>query len=129
MLNITRLLTLANGDRPDPDPTDPTRPGHEKAPSGQQNLGGPWANPTDPTDPTKKTAVATIQDAGAERPLSFEPLPGRFWLDPVDNGFLSDYKTMLDRKECRGCPQACQRCRALMADMETCLLGPEGGDA
>lgn len=128
MLNIARLLTLASGAQVEPDPTDPTRPDHEKCKSGQQNLGGPWANPTDPTDPTKKTAVATIQDAGAETPLSFESLPGRFWLDPVDNGFLPDYKTMLDRKECRGCPQACQRCRALMADLETCQLGP-GGEA
>ena len=127
-MNIDRLLKLASGAQVEPDPTDPTRPDHEKCKSGQQNLGGPWANPTDPTDPTKKTAVATIQDAGAETPLSFEPKPGRFWLDPVDNGFLPDYKTMQDRKECRGCPQACQRCRALMTSGD-CLLEPEGGDA
>lgn len=129
MLNIARLLSLASGAQVEPDPTDPTRPDHEKGPSGPGNLGGARVNPTDPTDPTEKTAVATIQDAGAETPLSFEPQPGQFWLDPVDNGFLPDYKTMQDRKECRGCPQACQRCRALMADLETCLLGPEGGEA
>ena len=129
MLNITRLLTLANGEGPEPDPTDPTRPDHEKGPSGRENLGGARVNPTDPTDPTEKTAVAEFQDAGAEVPLSFDPLPGRFWLDPVDNGFLPAYKTMLDRKECRGYPDACQGCRLLMADLETCLLGPEGGAA
>lgn len=70
MLNIDRLLKLASGAQVEPDPTDPTRPDHEKRKSGQQSLGGPWVNPTDPTDPTKKTAVATIQDAGAETPLS-----------------------------------------------------------
>lgn len=75
MLNITRLLSLANGDRPEPDPTDPTRPDHEKCTSGQENLGGARVNPTDPTDPTKKTAVATIQDAGAETPLSLSIPP------------------------------------------------------
>jgi cell division protein FtsX len=65
----------------------------------------------------------------AEVPLSFNPLPGRYWLDPVDNGFLPSSKTMTDLSECRGYPEACQRCRLLMADLETCLLGPEGGTA
>ncbi|GAB1411201.1 hypothetical protein MASR1M90_23550 [Desulfovibrionales bacterium] len=129
MLNIDRLLKLASGAQVEPDPTDPTRPDHEKGKSGQQNLGGPWANPTDPTDPTKKTAVATIQDAGAETPLSFEPLPGQYWLDPVLNGFLPEYKHVASLSECRGYPRACMQCRALMADLETCLLGPEGGAA
>lgn len=68
MLNIDRLLKLASGAQVEPDPTDPTRPDHEKRKSGQQNLGETRANPTDPTDPTEKTAVATKQDAGAERP-------------------------------------------------------------
>ena len=68
-------------------------------------------------------------DSEAERPFSMEPLPGRFWLDPIDNGFMVSAKTMADLSECRGYPEACQRCRALMADLETCLLEPEGGDA
>ena len=125
MLNIARLLSLASGAQVEPDPTDPTRPDHEKCKSGQQNLGGPWANPTDPTDPTKKTAVATKQDAGAETPLSLEPKPGQFWLDPVLNGFLPDYKTMATLTECKGHPRACSKCRLCMVSGE-CLLGPRG---
>ena len=66
---------------------------------------------------------------GAERPFSLEPLPGRFWLDPIDNGFMPSAKTMTELSECKGYPRACLKCRLLMADMETCLLGPEGGDA
>ena len=127
MLNIARLLTLASGAQVEPDPTDPTRPDHEKCKSGQQNLSGSWLNPTDPTDPTEKSIHANTQDAGAEVPLSFDPLPGRYWLDPVENGFLPSSKTMTELSECRGYPDACQRCRLLMADLETCLLGPEGG--
>lgn len=63
----------------------------------------------------------------AEVPLSFTPLPGRYWLDPIDNGFMPSANTMTDLSECRGHPQACQRCRLLMADLETCLLESEGG--
>lgn len=107
----------------------PTCPTYENEVGQPVSPGMAGVSPTCPTCPTKKQALHKSQDAGAETPLSFEPLPGRYWLDPVDNGFLPDYKTMLDRKECRGCPQACQRCRALMADLETCMLEPEGGDA
>jgi len=126
MLNITRLLSLASGAQVEPDPTDPTRPDHKKCKSGQQNLGGPGDNPTDPTGPTEKPILAKSQDTDTEKPFSLEPLAGRYWLDPVVNGFLPAYKTMMDRKECRGCPEACQRCRALMGDLENCLLGPWG---
>ncbi|NCD25685.1 MAG: hypothetical protein EOL86_08855 [Deltaproteobacteria bacterium] len=47
------------------------------------------------------------------------------FLDPVEAGYLDAYKAMANRSECRGYPQACPRCRLLMADLETCLLGPE----
>lgn len=76
---------------------------------------------------TCKAFLENYVDAGAEVPLSFNSLLGRYWLDPVDNGFLSSPKTMSDLSECRGYPQACLRCRALMADMQTCLLGANGG--
>jgi len=66
-------------------------------------------------------------EAGAERPFSMEPLPGRFWLDPIDNGFMVSAKTMADLSECRGYPQACRRCRSLMVSGD-CLLGSERGD-
>ncbi len=76
---------------------------------------------------TFETSQEKNENAGAERPLSFEPLPGRYWLDPVLNCFLSDYKTMADLSECKGYPQACPRCRLSMVSGQ-CLLGPEGGD-
>lgn len=66
-------------------------------------------------------------DAGAEVPFSMKPLPGRFWLDPIDNGFMPSVKTMQDLSECRGYPKACQRCRSLMTSGD-CLLGPGGDD-
>ncbi len=68
------------------------------------------------------------ENQGAEVPFSLEPLPGRYWLDPVLNGFVPAYKHLASLTECRGYTQACMRCRALMADLETCMLGPEGGE-
>ncbi len=65
-------------------------------------------------------------EAGAEVPFSLKPLSNRYWLDPIDNGFMPSVKTMQNLSECRGYPKACQRCRALMADMQTCMLGPVG---
>ena len=76
---------------------------------------------------TFETSQEKNENAGAERPLSFEPLPGRYFIDPVEHGYLVANKVMADLSECRGYPQACSRCRLLMADMKTCLLGP-GGD-
>jgi hypothetical protein len=51
------------------------------------------------------------------------------FLDPVEAGYLDAYKAMANRSECRGYPQACPRCRLLMADLKTCLLGPEAEHA
>ncbi len=67
------------------------------------------------------------ENQGAATPLSFDPLPGQFWLDPVLNGFMPNYKVMAGLSECRGYPQACPRCRLLMVSGE-CLFGP-GCDA
>ena len=47
------------------------------------------------------------------------------FLDPVEAGYIDACKAMSDRSECRGYPQACPRCRLLIADLKTCLLGPE----
>lgn len=105
----------------------PTCPTLENEVGQPINPGTAGPSPTCPTCPTLKQALHGSQDAGAEVPLSFNPLPGRYWLDPVDNGFLPSSKTMTELSECRGYPDACQRCRLLMADLETCLLGPEGG--
>lgn len=107
----------------------PTCPTYENEVGQPVSLGMAGVSPTCPTCPTEKQQLHTNMDAGAETPLSFEPLPGQYWLDPVLNGFLPEYKTMADLSECRGYPRACMQCRALMADLETCLLGPEGGDA
>ena len=129
MLNIARLLS-----KTDSVPTDhrATFPGWATLKNTSRTAVNPRlarASPTCPTCPTEKTIHAKTQDAGAEVPLSFNPLPGRYWLDPVENGFLPSSKTMTELSECRGYPDACQRCRLLMADLETCLLGPEGGAA
>lgn len=122
MLNIDILLSKVGEARP----TLPTSQTGENKSRSAVKQGMATVSPTLPTRPTEKTIVAKSNEGGSETPFSLEPLPGRFWLDPVDNGFLPDYKTMQDLSECKGHPQACQRCRALMADLETCLLGPEG---
>lgn len=67
------------------------------------------------------------ENQGAEVPFSLNPLPNRYWLDPIDNGFMPSVKTMQDLSECRGYPKACQRCRSLMTSGD-CLLGPGGDD-
>lgn len=56
---------------------------------------------------------------GAKRPPVALPL-----LDPMEHGFLATYAVMNDLAECGGYPKWCSRCRLLMADLETCLLGP-----
>ena len=129
MLNIARLLFKTDSVPTYHRPTLPTRPTCENISRSAANPRLARANPTLPTRPTEKTTHAKTPDAGAEAPLSFDPLPGRYWLDPVENGFLPSSKTMTELSECRGYPDACQRCRLLMADLETCLLGPEGGTA
>ncbi|NCC04982.1 MAG: hypothetical protein EOM37_13295 [Proteobacteria bacterium] len=122
MLNIDFLLSKVDEARP----TLPTSQTGENKSRSAVKQGMATVNPTLPTRPTEKTIVAKSNEGGAERPFSLEPLPGRYWLDPVDNGFMPSAKTMADLSECRGYPEACQRCRALMADLESCLLAPEG---
>ena len=90
--------------------------------AGNQGMTGP--SPTWTTWTTEKQGMQGETD-GAERPLPFEPLPGQFWLDPVLNGFLPDYKTMATLTECKGHPRACSKCRLCMVSGE-CLLGPRG---
>ncbi len=123
MLNIDRLLTLA-----DACPRCLTCLTSENGKSDSGNPGETRASLTCLTCLTEKPTLAKSNDAGAERPLTFDPLPGRYLIDPVEHGYLVANKVMADLSECRGYPQACPRCRLLMADMKTCLLGPEGGD-
>ena len=118
MLNIDRLLTLA-----DACPRCLTCLTSENGKSDSGNPGETRASLTCLTCLTEKPTLAKSNDGGAERPLSFEPLPGQFWLDPVLNGFKSNYKTMADLSECKGYPQACPRCRLSMVSGQ-CLLGP-----
>lgn len=129
MLNIARLLSKVDSVPTDHRATFPTWATCENISRSAVNPRLARVRPTCPTWATEKTIHANTQDAGAEVPLSFDPLPGRYWLDPVENGFLPSSKTMTELSECRGYPDACQRCRLLMADLETCLLGPEGGTA
>lgn len=51
------------------------------------------------------------------------------FIDPVEVGYMPSFKAMASRSECRGYPTACPRCRLLMADLKTCLLGPEAEHA
>lgn len=120
MLSFAHLLDA------DACPTCPTYENEVGQPVSPETAG---VRPTCPTCPTTKQALHEVMTAGAERPLSFEPLPGRYFIDPVEHGYLVANKVMAHLSECRGYPQACSRCRLLMADMKTCLLGPEGGDA
>lgn len=122
MLNIDRLLS----DLSEKCPKCPTCPTSENAKSDSGNQRLARVSPTCPTCPTEKPTLAKSNDAGAATPLTFSPLPDQFWLDPVLNGFKLNYKAMADLSECKGYPRACQRCRLLMADLKTCLLGPGG---
>lgn len=106
----------------------PTCPTYENEVGQPVSPGMAGVSPTCPTCPTKKQALHESQDAGVETPISLEPLPGRYFIDPIEHHYLVSAKTMQDLSECRGYPKACQRCRALMADMQACLLGP-GSDA
>ncbi len=92
--------------------------------AGNQGMAG--AGPTWTTWTTEKQGMHDETD-GAERPLPFEPLPGRYFIDPVERGYLVTNKVMADLSECKGYPQACPRCRLSMVSGQ-CLLGPEGGD-
>lgn len=130
MLSVAHLLdqqgqcpTFADGA-----PLLPHCPTFENGSGAGLNQGMTGPSPTCPTCPTKKQAVREKLETGSETPISIEPLPGRYFIDPIEHHYLVSVKTMQNLSECRGYPQACQRCRALMADMQTCLLGPGGDD-
>lgn len=126
MLDLDRLLV---GMKEQCQPDQPDQPDNGKYKSGRENIDRTTVDPTNPTNPTEKQRHAETQPERAARPLSLEPLPGRYFIDPVEHGYLASAKTMTALSECKGYPTACPRCRLLMDDERTCLLGPEGGDA
>ena len=130
MLSVAHLLdqqgqcpTFADGA-----PLLPHCPTFENGSGAGLNQGMTGPSPTCPTCPTKKQAVREKLDAGTETPISMEPLPGHHFIDPVEHHYLPSAKTMKDLSECRGYSDACLKCRLLMADLKTCLLGPGGDD-